>query len=112
MDKVLLKKRAKVIITKELQAQITLMHSQCPTNKEWSGLMVYKVTKGTIPEFLKDEAAPLEMTCEKFFLMDFGDSTFTSFEGSEDWITFFEKFPEVDPTREDKNNGYYIGKLH
>jgi len=112
METFKLQKRAEVLLTTELQAQITLLHNQCPTNKEWSGLLVYKVTKGSVEEFLDNDEAELELTCENVFLMDFGDATFTSFEGNESWIKFFELFPQIDPTRQDKDNGYYIGKLH
>lgn len=46
--------------------------------------------------------------------MDFGDSTFTSFEASTDWITFFEKFPQVDPTRqtEEEKKMWRVAKIH
>lgn len=112
-EKIVLKRRAKVLITKELQAQITCLHNQCPSGKEWSGLLVYKITKGNVDEFISgDEGEDIELRAENVFLMDFGDAAFTSFEGSEDYIKFFEQFPQIDPTRDDKANGYYIGKLH
>ena len=111
MNKLIFKNKANVIITEKLQAQITCLHNQCPQGKEWSGLVVYKITSGVIRHFL-NEQDNLELTCEDLFPMDFGDATFTSFEAGVDYIKFFELYPQVDPTREDKGNSYYYGKVH
>jgi len=46
------------------------------------------------------------------FLMDLGDATFTSFEGGEDWIKFYEKFPQVDPIENPTSHPWYVGKVH
>lgn len=50
--------------------------------------------------------------CHDVFLMDFGDATFTSFEGNTDWIKFFQQFPEIDPTKRKPDSKFFIGKLH
>jgi proteasome lid subunit RPN8/RPN11 len=108
MDKIVSQKRATILITQKLQSQVTLLHSQCPTGKEWSGLLLCQITEGSIEK--PDE---LEITCEEAFLMDLGDATFTSFEANTDWLKFFEMFPQVDPTNERKpDNKWYIGKIH
>lgn len=112
-EKITLKNKASVVITPGLQSQITVLHNQCPQDKEWSGLLVYKVTKGDINKLVNDlEDNEVEISAEHVFPMDFGDAAYTEFAGSEDWIKYFELYPQVDPLRDDKNNGYYTGKLH
>lgn len=86
-------------------SQIQFMHSQCPKNKEWSGLLIYKVTKGSVHDL-----ANLEMRAEAMFPMDYGDATFTSFEGDENWLKCFQQFPQIDPIT--SQPGWYIGKIH
>lgn len=88
------------------------MHSQCPYKTEWSGLLIYKIEEGTIEAFTdpKNEKAYLELKAEALYPMDFGDATFTSFEGNEDWLKCFEQYPEIDPMKPEP--GWYIGKIH
>lgn len=97
--------KPKVVISTDLAAQINFMHSQCPLNREWSALLIYKVEKGGI-----DDLANLEIRAEGLFPMDFGDATFTSFEGDHSWLECFRIYPQVDPMKPEP--GWYIGKLH
>jgi hypothetical protein len=97
--------KPKVIISKELAAQIQYTHNKCPLNKEWSGLLIYQVLKGSLTDL-----ANLEIKCHALFPMDFGDATFTSFEGDQSWITCFQQFPQINPIN--PTEGWYIGKLH
>lgn len=85
-----------------------MLHNQCPEDKEWSGLLVAKITKGGI-----DDIENLEIACEAVFLMDFGDATFTSFEGNaEDYLKFFDQYPQIDPVKKEKDSPWFIGKIH
>lgn len=88
-----------------LQSQIHYLHKTCPTNKEWSGLLIYRVLKGSV-----DELDKMMLSAEAMFPMDFGSETFTSFEGDERWIKCFERFPKVDPVA--PTPGWYVGKIH
>lgn len=100
------------MLTKEVSSQIQFLHSQCKENHEWSGLLVYKVSEGTIEDFVNPDKpeAKLELSTVGIFPMDFGDATFTSFEAGEDWIKCFEQFPQIDPVSAEP--GYYLGKIH
>lgn len=105
MNRIVAQNKAEVLITPGLASQISLLHNQCPANTEWSGLLVYKITKGSV-----DSPETLEIRCEACFPMDFGDATFTSFEGSEMWLDFFKQFPQVNPLT--KEPGWFLGKIH
>ena len=97
--------KAQIVITAKLASRINLLHNQVESGNEWSGLLVFRITKGGIND-LKN----LEISCEDVYPMDFGDATFTSFEGGEDWLKFFDQFPEVNPLT--KEEGWYLGKIH
>lgn len=97
--------KARVIITKNLASQIQYLHSRCPKNKEWSALLIYQVIEGSLQELNK-----LVVRAEGLFPMDYGDSTFTSFEGDENWLKCFSQYPQIDPI--DPKPGWYIGKIH
>lgn len=101
--------KAKVLIKPSLASQISCLHNQCPNGKEWSGLLVCKIVSGSL-----EERKDLVISCEHVFPMDFGNATFTSFEGNEDWLTFFELFPQFDPTipKEQKEPGWLLAKAH
>jgi hypothetical protein len=86
---------------------VECLHNQCPTGKEWSGLLVYQIVKGGI-----EDLDILEINCEQVYPMDFGDATFTSFDGDEEWIKFFEQFPEIDPIKKQPGSNWHIGKIH
>ncbi len=97
--------KAKVLISKELSAQIAYLHNKCKDDTEWSGLLIYEVLKGGL-----EDLQNLELKAHAVFPMDFGDATFTSFEASDYWLSAFEKFPQVDPLT--PQPGWYIGKIH
>jgi len=105
MNRIVAKHKAEVVITPGLSSQISLLHNQCPNQTEWSGLLAYKIVKGGI-----EDLENLEIRCEACFPMDFGDATFTSFEGGEGWLDFFNQFPQVNPLT--KEPDWFIGKIH
>ena len=69
--------------------------------------MVCEITAGGI-----DDIANLIIKCHDVFPMDFGDATFTSFEGNNDWVKFFEQFPAVSPLNPSRNDKWFLAKLH
>ena len=97
--------KPKVTISRELSAQIGFLHSQCPENREWSGLLIYEVIRGSV-----NDLENLEIKAHAVFPMDFGDATFTSFEASDYWLTAFSRFPQIDPLT--PTPGWYLGKIH
>lgn len=107
MEKLKSQHNAKLIITKNLASQIEVLHSQCPENKEWSGLLLIKILEGSL-----EDLPNLKISCEQLYLMDFGDATFTSFEAGEDWLKFYELFPQVDPIENPNSHPWYVGKIH
>ena len=86
-------------------AQIYFLNNHSPGKVEWSGLLVYRITRGGLKN-LKS----IQLETVGIYPMDYGTSTFTSFVGGEDWIKAFEVYPEIDP--HDPQPGYYIGKIH
>jgi len=99
--------KAKLVITKNLASQIEVLHSQCPENREWSGLLLIKILEGSL-----EDVQNLKISCEQLYLMDFGDATFTSFEAGEDWLKFYELFPQVDPIENPQSHPWYVAKIH
>lgn len=97
--------KPKVVISTNLAAQIGFLHAMCPTSTEWSGLLIWKLEKGGL-----DDLSNIKIRAEAVFPMDYGDSTFTSFEGDENWIKCFEKFPQIDPVK--REEGWYVSKIH
>lgn len=97
--------KAKVTISKNLASQIQYMHSQCPLNKEWSALLIYQMLRGSITDL-----ANIEIRAEGLYPMDYGDSTFTSFEGDDNWFKCFQQYPQIDPIT--PQPGWFIGKIH
>jgi hypothetical protein len=99
------KHKPKVFITDKLMSQIFLTHFQCDKGKEWSSLLVYRITKGSFKELEK-----LEIECTGMYPMDHGSAGFTTFEAGPDWFKAFKQYPEVDPMK--PQEGYHIGKIH
>lgn len=97
--------KPKVIISKELAAQIGYLHNKCPNKTEWSGLLIFEVLEGSVVELDK-----LRIKAHGVFPMDFGDATFTSFEGNEDWLKCFQTYPQIDPIA--PKEGWYCAKIH
>lgn len=102
---VVAKYSAKVTMSKELIAQIGALHFVCPKKTEWSGLLIWEITKGSI-----EDLQNLEIIAHAVYPMDFGDATFTSFEGNDDWLKAFAQYPQVDPMN--PTPGWYVGKIH
>lgn len=97
--------KAKVIISKNLAAQIQYLHHRCPKGDEWSGLLIWQLIKGSL-----EDLTEVEIKAEAVFVMDFGTATFTSFEGNEDWIKCFQQYPQIDPIN--PQPGWYCSKIH
>ena len=99
--------KATVIITPQVASQISCLHNQCPKNKEWSGLLIYRITEGSI-----EDRKNLKIQTEAIFPMNFGSETFTEFEGNLDMLSMIEKFPQVDPLSDQRDNSWHIGLIH
>lgn len=97
--------KVKVTISEKLWAQIKFLHEKCPRNKEWSALLIWKAVNGSI-----NDLDNLEIEAEGLFPMDYGDATFTSFEGGEDWLKCFYQYPQINPISPEP--GWYLGKIH
>lgn len=107
MKEIMSTEKATVIITPQVASQISCLHNQCPKNTEWSGLLICKILEGTI-----EEPSKLKIQTEGIFPMDFGDATFTSFEGDERMFKLMEQFPQVDPLSDKKDDKYFISLCH
>ena len=78
----------KLIITKEVQNIIDVLHKQIGST-EWSGSLFYKLTKGNIRDF-KD----LEFTVIGIYPMNIGSSIYTEFEYNSDFIVAHNIFKD------------------
>ncbi len=90
LDELVLDNKPKVIVSQYLKSQIDYFHKEVG-NVEWSGVLHYKITKGSILE-----PANLEIRAENVYLMDIGTSSYTEYEMNEDIIDFYDKYPEVE----------------
>lgn len=97
-------------MSKNLIDQVAFLHRHCRKNTEWSGLLIYEVREGSINDLMTDKEADMEIWADALFPMDYGDTTFTSFEGNENYLKAFEQYPEIDPF--DPKPGWYLGKIH
>lgn len=107
MKRIESKQKAKIIITPNLSSQVTCLHNQVDNGKEWSGLLVSEIVSGSL-----EDIDNLVIKCHDVFVMDFGDATFTSFEGGEDWVKFFEQFPQVSPLNPNRDPKWFVSKIH
>jgi len=55
--------KAKVILSKDLIFQIAHLHKECPKDKEWSGLLVWKIQNGGIDDFESYESSVENTYC-------------------------------------------------
>lgn len=85
---------------------MSVLHNQCPSKNEWSGVLVYEITEGS-PEKLDE---PLTMRAHAVFPMDFGNGAYTEYESDTTIFELFKQFPEVDPVSKDPN--WFIGHIH
>lgn len=77
-------KIGKLIITEDLQKTINYLHSKVGST-EWSGILFYKLTKGSIKD-LKN----LEFTAEFLYPMNIGSHAYTEFDYNEDVINAYD----------------------
>lgn len=98
--------RAKVIITQQLAAQVACLHNQCPSNTEWSGVLVYEVTEGDATKLEE----PLTIKAHAVFPMNFGTSGYTEYESDPSMFKLFDQFPNIDPLKKDPK--WFIGHIH
>lgn len=88
MQQIEFKSKAKLIISKELLAQISYFHHKVG-KFEWSGLVFYKIISGDI-----SEPGSLVLKAERMYLMDIGSYSYTEFSPDESIVDFYEKYPE------------------
>jgi hypothetical protein len=74
----------KIIILDELKAQIDYYHKRFP-GKEWSGVLFFKQVSGDF-----ETLSNLEFIATNVYLMDIGNSSYTSFENDGDIIDAFD----------------------
>lgn len=79
-----LKERGKLFLTDDFIMQINYLHSRTGA-KEWSGLLMYEVVKGSI-------AKPKEFSlrAKHIFLMDIGTSAYTEYKTDEDIVDLYD----------------------
>lgn len=83
------KSKSKLIISKEVLAQVSYLHHKVG-NIEWSGLIFYKIVSGDITE-----PSSLVLRCERLYLMDIGSAAYTEFSPDSSIIDFYTKYPEA-----------------
>lgn len=90
MQHITLKEKAKLIISKELLAQISYFHHKVG-NIEWSGILFYKILEGTI-----EEPSKLVIKADRFHFMDIGSPGYTEFSPDVSIMSFYDKYPEYE----------------
>lgn len=65
----------KLILTEKLLNHVQYLHDEVSRNTEWSGILISKVTKGSI-----EDIKNLEIVAEDILLMDVGTSGYTEYE--------------------------------
>lgn len=89
MQHIEFKSKAKLIISKELLAQISYFHHKVG-KFEWSGLVFYKIVSGDI-----SDPGSLVLKAERMYLMDVGSYSYTEFSPDESIVDFYQKYPEA-----------------
>lgn len=87
MDHVVFKEKSTLILSKELLSQISYFHNKAQ-NVEWSGLLFYKITKGSIAD-----PKSLVLRAERMYLMDIGATTYTEFSPDATIMDFYDSYP-------------------
>lgn len=87
-----IKEQPKLIISKELSAEINYLHYKF--KKEWSGILFYSIVSGNIKE-----PSTLVLKAERVLLMDLGSEAYTEYEGGTDVLDFYEKYPDCENMR-------------
>ena len=94
--------KSNVIISRELQNDINFMCEKKPDD-EWSGVLVYEITKGDI-----GNPKGLELTARGFFLLDIGSPAYTEFTIGEKIIDIYDTFEGLETNPEN----WKMGKIH
>ena len=91
-----------IIIPEDVQQDIDHLHAKVG-QVEWSGLLVYEVTKGDVtnPE-------TMEITARGIYLFDIGSPGYTEFEVGSEIIDVYEDFPEL----MESPDTWKYGKIH
>lgn len=89
----------KLIVTDKLKRQIDYFHSKIGST-EWSGILLYKVTKGSL-----SNPDNLVISAECMYLMDIGTSAYTEYDFNSDVVDMYERIPEA-------MNTLKIGQIH
>jgi hypothetical protein len=97
-----MKEKITLVISKEVQNQINLLHNQIGKD-EWSGILLYKVIEGNI-----SEPGTLKLQADYIYPMDIGSSTYTEFDYDEHYIKMHETLPII----QDGKRVYKIGTIH
>jgi len=76
---ILAKDKATLILTRELVNKIHLTHHFTDSKVEWSGILKYKVTEGSL-----DDPANMVIIASDFLLMDIQSPTYTEYDFESD----------------------------
>jgi hypothetical protein len=90
--------KGKLIISKELQAEIMYLHSKI-SDVEWSGVLLFKVISGGI-----DDIENLVIKAHHVFPQDVGTSGYTEYKFDEDTIDMYDEIPGAEDMK--------IGHIH
>lgn len=93
MGELKLSSTPKLIISKELQAEIMSMHAFCG-NTEWSGPLFYKVMEGDI-----NTPSELVLKALHVYPYDIGTPGYTEFDFDEKMMDYYEAYPECTRSR-------------
>lgn len=100
-----LKGRGKIEISKTLAAQINELHKEI-SDKEWSGVLVYRVINGDI-----NKTENFHVIAEGLLPMDVGTSGYTEYEADESILDVYDHYPKLSP-EENTRNIWRIGQIH
>jgi proteasome lid subunit RPN8/RPN11 len=90
MEVISLKAKPKLVITDRIMQSISFLHSY--EKVEWSGLLFYSITKGSI-----DKPEELELRAEDLYLMDVGSHSYTEYEFGSEMMDVYEVMPQANP---------------
>jgi proteasome lid subunit RPN8/RPN11 len=81
---VTLEDKVKLIISKELQAEVANLHRRVG-DIEWSGILLYEVVEGNIKN-----PSSLVLKANRIYPMDIGSSTYTEYEFTEEVMDMYD----------------------
>lgn len=79
-----IQEKGKLVITKELLAQITYLHATIGKT-EWSGVLLYDVVSGS-----PSDITNFKLKAKHIFLMDIGNAAYTEYDMNEDIISIYD----------------------